>query len=281
MILCTALLVRRPSAPGGRRVHCSAQSAVAGKKALSYDAYDAWWSIQGTTLSRDGEWLAYALTSQGLDGQLVVRNLRTGQELKHPRGTNPAFTPDGKVVTFTIAQTKAEVEKERLSGRGRGGRGCGRQGSRGSRGSRRRECGPAHVGRHHDARYWSGHDRRARRRRQPAGGVVVVGGDAPRPRGWRRARRPRWTGAGRGGRAACGGQRRRRPRAQPEVQADEHLARQAQGQRQRLDRPQSRHRAGDDDSARQRLRVVEGWIMARVRASRRRKPKRTARSRAR
>jgi hypothetical protein len=48
------------------------QSASVAKKPLSYDAYDAWWSIQGTTLSRDGEWLAYALTSQGLDGQLVV-----------------------------------------------------------------------------------------------------------------------------------------------------------------------------------------------------------------
>ena len=91
------------------------------KKPLSYDAYDAWWSIQGTTLSRDGEWLAYALTAQGLDGQLVVRNLRTGQELKHPRGTAPAFTPDGKFVVFTIAQTKADEEKERVANRGRGG----------------------------------------------------------------------------------------------------------------------------------------------------------------
>jgi dipeptidyl aminopeptidase/acylaminoacyl peptidase len=108
------------------------QSAVAIKKPLSYDAFDAWWSIQGTTLSRDGEWLAYALTSQGLDGQLVVRNLRTGQELRHPRGTNPAFTPDGKVVTFTIAQTKAEEEKERLASRGReGAAGRGTEGGQG------------------------------------------------------------------------------------------------------------------------------------------------------
>src|SRR5262249_40067168 len=91
------------------------------KKPLSYDAYDAWWSIQGTTLSRDGEWLAYALTSQGLDGQLVVRNLRTGQEFKHQRGTAPSFTADGKLVVFTIAQTKAEEEKERLAARARGG----------------------------------------------------------------------------------------------------------------------------------------------------------------
>ena len=82
----------------------------------------AWWSIQGTTLSRDGEWLAYALTAQGLDGQIVVRNLRSGQEFRHPRGTNPAFTPDAKFVVFTIAQTKAEEEQERSAGRGRGGR---------------------------------------------------------------------------------------------------------------------------------------------------------------
>ncbi len=135
VVLCAALLVCvGVSLPVGPGTALMAQSAVAGKKALSYDAYDAWWSIQGTTLSRDGEWLAYALTSQALDGQLVVRNLRTGQELKHPRGTNPAFTPDGKVVTFTIAQTKAEEEKERLSGRGRAGEGAAGRGGEGAAG---------------------------------------------------------------------------------------------------------------------------------------------------
>ncbi len=97
--------------------------AASGKRALGYDAYDAWWSIQGTTLSRDGQWLAYALTSQGIDGQLVVRNLRTDQEFRHPRGTNPTITPDGRFVTFTISQTKADEEKERLAGRGRAGEG--------------------------------------------------------------------------------------------------------------------------------------------------------------
>jgi dipeptidyl aminopeptidase/acylaminoacyl peptidase len=110
----------------------SAAVAAGTKKPLSYDAYDAWWSIQGTTLSRDGEWLAYALTSQGLDGQLVVRNLRTGQEQRHPRGTSPSFTPDGKFVVFTIAQTKAEEEKERVAARGRSGEGTpGAQGGQG------------------------------------------------------------------------------------------------------------------------------------------------------
>src|SRR6187399_1110596 len=117
--LCCVLMLGIGASWPGRPL--DAQSAATGKKPLSYDAYDAWWSIQGTTLSRDGEWLAYALTAQGLDGQIVVRNLRSGQEFRHPRGTNPAFTPDARFVTFTIAQTKAEEEKERLSGRGRGG----------------------------------------------------------------------------------------------------------------------------------------------------------------
>ena len=77
-----------------------------------YDVVDSWRSIQGTRLSNDGQWLAYALTAQGEDGELVVRTSRSGQEFKHPRGTAPVFTPDGKFVVFTIAQTKADEERE-------------------------------------------------------------------------------------------------------------------------------------------------------------------------
>jgi len=115
----------------------------AGKRPLPYDVMDSWKSIQGTELSQDGQWLAYATSAQGDDGELVVRNLRTGQEFKHPRGTAPAFTPDAKFVVFTIAQPKAEEERENAAnanaaanaepgaepapgGQGRGGRGNGR-----------------------------------------------------------------------------------------------------------------------------------------------------------
>src|ERR687895_2420524 len=91
----------------------SAQSPSTAKRPLTYDVYDTWRSIQGTTLSRDGEWLAYALTAQGVDGELVVRNLRTGQEFRHPRGTDPTITPDAKFVVFTIVPTKAEEEQQR------------------------------------------------------------------------------------------------------------------------------------------------------------------------
>ena len=105
------------------------------KRPITYDVVDYWRSIGGTRLSNDGQWLAYALTAQGDDGELVVRNLRSGQEFKSPRGTSPTFTPDGKFVVFTIAQTKADEEKEReqtraqgeagAEGRSQGGRGNG------------------------------------------------------------------------------------------------------------------------------------------------------------
>src|SRR5215217_6880690 len=59
--------------------HVEGQTAsVAAKKPLTYDVMDYWRSIQGTRLSDDGQWLAYATTSQGEDGELIVRNVRGG-----------------------------------------------------------------------------------------------------------------------------------------------------------------------------------------------------------
>ena len=100
----------------------------AGKRPLTYDVYDAWKTIQGTTLSRDGVWLAYATSAQGVDGELVVRNLQSGQEYRHPRGTSPQITPDGKFVVFTIAQSKADEERQREQERRAGARGQARGG---------------------------------------------------------------------------------------------------------------------------------------------------------
>jgi dipeptidyl aminopeptidase/acylaminoacyl peptidase len=104
---------------------------------ISYDAMDSWRSIQGTRLSNDGQWLGYALTAPGDDGELVVRNLGSGQEFRTPRGTAPSFTQDGRFVIFTIAQTKAEEERENQQNRGRSSQNAG--GSEGTgRGSQAR-----------------------------------------------------------------------------------------------------------------------------------------------
>lgn len=90
------------------------------KRPITYDVVDYWQSIGGTRLSDNGQWVAYSVTSQEEDGELIVRNLRTAQEFKHPRGTGAQFTPDGKFVVFTIAQSKADAERERRQNRERG-----------------------------------------------------------------------------------------------------------------------------------------------------------------
>ncbi|CAN5859547.1 hypothetical protein BH18ACI5_BH18ACI5_22920 [soil metagenome] len=102
----------------------TAQTPGPAKRPLTYDVVDYWQSIGGTRVSDDGQWVAYSVTSQAADGELIVRNLRTSLEFKHPRGTGAQFTADGKFVIFTIAQTKADEERERnqnrATGRGEG-----------------------------------------------------------------------------------------------------------------------------------------------------------------
>lgn len=117
-----------------------ATATTAAKRQLTYEAVDYWRAIQGTRLSQDGQWLAYALTSPGDDGELVVRHLASGREYRSPRGTNPSFTPDGKVVVFTIAQSKADEERERQQNQRAnaqgGNQGRGNRGGRGGESSR-------------------------------------------------------------------------------------------------------------------------------------------------
>jgi dipeptidyl aminopeptidase/acylaminoacyl peptidase len=107
------------------------QAPAGAKRPLTYDVVESWRSIGGTRLSDDGQWLAYALTSRAEDGELIVRNLRTNQELKHPRGTSPQFTRDGKFVIFTIVPPRSEDDEDDAepgggaeAGRGRGGQGA-------------------------------------------------------------------------------------------------------------------------------------------------------------
>ncbi len=83
----------------------SAQSRA--KRPLSYDIYESWKSIGGARLSDDGQWFAYSVTSLAEDGVLVVRNVKSGQEFKQPRGTGAQFTPDGKFVLFTIVPPRS------------------------------------------------------------------------------------------------------------------------------------------------------------------------------
>jgi hypothetical protein len=74
------------------------------KKPITHDVYDSWKSIQGTKLSSDGVWLAYALTPQDGHGDLVVRNRNTSAEIRAARGREPLITQDSRFVVYAVAR---------------------------------------------------------------------------------------------------------------------------------------------------------------------------------
>jgi len=98
-------------APAAPPLHAQA------KKPITHDVYDSWKSIQGTKLSSDGVWLAYALTPQDGDGELVVRNLKTSAEIRAARGREPLITQDGRLVVFAVAPLKKDVDAGRKAKR--------------------------------------------------------------------------------------------------------------------------------------------------------------------
>jgi dipeptidyl aminopeptidase/acylaminoacyl peptidase len=106
------------------------------KRPLHHRDYDGWRSIQSEVLSRDGKFLAYALFPEDGDGELVVRNIATGKELRENAGSPPpaqdntdveagagqqgavrairiVFTHDSRFVIASAFPPKAETDSAR------------------------------------------------------------------------------------------------------------------------------------------------------------------------
>ncbi|MBI3285677.1 MAG: S9 family peptidase [Burkholderiales bacterium] len=101
----------RAALPDAAPTPALAAPAAQGKKAIGHDVYANWRSIQGSVLSRDGNWAAYALAAQEADGEVVVRHLKDGREWRYPRGTAPAFSADGSYLAFAVQPAWAELEQ--------------------------------------------------------------------------------------------------------------------------------------------------------------------------
>ncbi|MCX6595190.1 MAG: hypothetical protein NTV70_02335, partial [Acidobacteria bacterium] len=107
----------------------SAQS----KRPLTHADYDGFRSISNQKLSNDGQWLVYGVFPQEGDGEAVVRDLKSGREIRQSAGQRPAptppepgseappaprnltveFTPDAKFVVFTAYPSKADLNQAR------------------------------------------------------------------------------------------------------------------------------------------------------------------------
>lgn len=108
------------------------------KRPISHKDFDAWRSIAGATVSRDGKFLAYSYMPQDGDGDVIVRELATGKEWKEGVGTLPpppvtpvdtegpppvrgirlAFTSDGKYLVAGTYPLKADTEKAKKERKG-------------------------------------------------------------------------------------------------------------------------------------------------------------------
>ncbi len=110
------------------------------KRPIQPEDFDSWKSIAGQKLSDDGKFLAYVLTPQVGNGEVVLRNLETGAERREGIGSRPttssgsseepaepgpapsrsssrgptlSFTSDGKHLVFTANPTREEADQAR------------------------------------------------------------------------------------------------------------------------------------------------------------------------
>ncbi|MEO8502021.1 MAG: hypothetical protein ABI565_13970, partial [Vicinamibacteria bacterium] len=108
-------------------------SPSAPKRPLAHRDYDGWRSIATPSLSRDGRYFAYSYMPEEGDGDLVVKDLKTGKEQRYGVGALPppplpdpdanpdapppvrnvriSFTGDGKYVICTTYPLKADTDK--------------------------------------------------------------------------------------------------------------------------------------------------------------------------
>lgn len=101
------------------------------KKPLVPESFDRWRTVDGASLSPDGAWAVYTLTPQVGEGEVVVRRLPSGPELRHTRGyvgrpqtqagrsgrgfdaPEAQLTADGRFAVFTIEPSRDALEAAR------------------------------------------------------------------------------------------------------------------------------------------------------------------------
>jgi dipeptidyl aminopeptidase/acylaminoacyl peptidase len=88
------------------------------KPALDHEDTYRWNTMQGRTLSANGEWLAYVIAPWEGDPTLVIARTDGSAERRF-RGRSPAFTRDSRFVAFTVPPVEAVVDSLKLEGKSR------------------------------------------------------------------------------------------------------------------------------------------------------------------
>jgi dienelactone hydrolase len=81
------------------------------KRALTAEDYDSWKSVQKTTLSKHGNWVAYEINPQEGDGELIVEAPGMSRRLTFARGYGARFTADASYLMVKIKPALEVVRK--------------------------------------------------------------------------------------------------------------------------------------------------------------------------
>ena len=89
-------------------------SLQAQKKELDHSVYDGWQSVKETILQPQGEYICYSINPQEGDGQLVVRQIRSGKQWIIERGAQPVFTENGQYLIAKIKPHFADTRQAKI-----------------------------------------------------------------------------------------------------------------------------------------------------------------------
>lgn len=112
---------------------CVAMVSAQTKRSLNHSDDDGWKSIASQKLSDDGRYLIYGVFPQVGDGEVVVREIASGKEIREPAGQRPeppapeagsaegpppqargvssAFSADGNWLIFSVFPSSADLDR--------------------------------------------------------------------------------------------------------------------------------------------------------------------------
>jgi dipeptidyl aminopeptidase/acylaminoacyl peptidase len=115
--LAVALLLATPGAAACQRTPRNpATPANLYLGPLQLADYAHWRSIQGATISADGEWVAWSYSQLRQDDVLHVRSVDSNLEHRIPRGSRPVFSGDGRWISFFVVPAVVITDSLRAEG---------------------------------------------------------------------------------------------------------------------------------------------------------------------
>lgn len=84
------------------------------KKVLDHSVYDGWKSVSSPQVTANGQIISFGVESQEGDGKLIIKRLRSKDEIVIERGYGFSFTPDGKHAVCMIKPLYQEVRNAKI-----------------------------------------------------------------------------------------------------------------------------------------------------------------------